>query len=121
MQKIDSVKRKFYNDNYKKKHIDELKKKIVCDLCKGSYTPQTRTIHNNTNKHRKAVEKNINNDIEKPKEEIIEKPKEEEKEKEQIEEENKIKNNLKELNIQYYGIIRSLKKLDLIQSILSMD
>ncbi len=64
---IDIDKRKIYNENYKKKHGGELKKKKICDLCSGKYTLQTRTIHQNTKKHRNALNHKDENKNEKKK------------------------------------------------------
>jgi hypothetical protein len=47
---------KKYNINFKKKHEEEIKKRVICPLCFGSYTYFNKSGHSKTIRHMRAIE-----------------------------------------------------------------
>ena len=47
MEKSD----KKFNNNFKIKNADKIKEKVICPICKGSYTYFNKSTHNKTKRH----------------------------------------------------------------------
>lgn len=45
-----------YYENFKKKNEDKIKKKNKCEICSGIYSYYTKSKHQKTKKHLKAIE-----------------------------------------------------------------
>jgi len=50
-----SEKNKEYYENFKNKHISEIKTKIICELCKGKYTYFNKSHHEKSRKHEYVI------------------------------------------------------------------
>jgi hypothetical protein len=70
----NNKKQKIYRKKYYEENKDKWYKKEVCGICGGKYTGSNKTAHNDTKKHKKAVEKSKTYNIKiNEGEEIIEK------------------------------------------------
>ncbi len=47
---------KKYNDNFRQKHADEIKKKITCNACGHQYSYYSKSKHLKTKRHNKIPE-----------------------------------------------------------------
>jgi len=48
-------KNKKYNINFKKKHSEEVRKRVICKVCYGSYTYFNKSGHSKTLRHKRAL------------------------------------------------------------------
>ena len=48
---MEGEKKISYYANFKKKHAANINEKIICDLCKGSYSYFNKSGHKKTKKH----------------------------------------------------------------------
>lgn len=47
---------KKYNDNFRNKHAEEIKKKIICQSCGYQYSYYSKSKHLKTKRHNKKIE-----------------------------------------------------------------
>lgn len=61
-EKIYSYDQKKYNDKYYSKNKERLNTSIECALCKGTYCPLSKNLHNKSKRHLKFLDvvENIN-------------------------------------------------------------
>jgi hypothetical protein len=49
-------KNKKYNINFKNRHSEEVRKRVICKVCYGSYTYFNKSGHSKTIRHKRALE-----------------------------------------------------------------
>ena len=54
-KKIKQNNHDFY-ENFKIKHADKIKEKIICPICNGTYTYFNKSTHNKTKHHKNILE-----------------------------------------------------------------